>query len=140
MSICANCSISATVLGYDLFSQHSASRGKHWASLHHAARNVEHDRCLLTVSGCRHDLSALLTIGHQQVERYACAERALAIFTRNLDVAGAVLTQTIGTESAEQWLDDVSILPVGQQERTACVRSFNVSQAGAEKQLDVARG
>jgi hypothetical protein len=101
VSICADCSISATVLGYDLFAQHSASRGKHWASLHHAAGNVEHDRCLLTVSGCRHDLSALLTIGHEQIERYACAQCALAIFSWNLDVAGAVLAQAIGTECAK---------------------------------------
>jgi hypothetical protein len=114
MSIGADCSISAAVLGHDFFAQHSASRGKHWASLHHARGNIEHDGCLLTVSGCADDLRALLAIRHQQVERYACAERRLAIFTRDLDVAGAVLAQTIGTECAEQWLDDVSILPVGQ--------------------------
>jgi hypothetical protein len=140
VSICRDCSISATVLGDYLFAQHGASRGKHRASLHHAACNVEHDGCLLTVSGCADDLRALLPIGHEQVERYACAQCALAVFSRDLDVTGAVLAQAIGTESAEQWLDDVSILPVGQQERTACVRSFDVSQAGAEKQLDVARG
>ena len=126
VSICADCSISATVLGDYLFAQHSASRGKHWASLHHAAGNVEHDGCLLTVSGCRHDLRALLAICHQQVERYTCAERALAVFPWDLNVAGAVLAQAIGTESAEQWLDDVSILPLCQHERTTCVRSFDV--------------
>jgi hypothetical protein len=101
VSICADCSISATVLGYDLFSQHSASRGKHWASLHHARGNVEHDRCLLTVSGSADDLRALLPIGHQQVECYACAQCALAVFSRYLDVAGAVLAKAIGTECSK---------------------------------------
>ena len=95
---------------------------------HHIRCHIEHDGCLLTVSGTAIDFGAFLTVTAGEQERYRSGKLGFALLLWDFDVSGVELPVAIGLEDTEDIPDDL-FLPFDELEGFPCPGAFGVAQA-----------
>jgi hypothetical protein len=126
LAIGGNAAQETAGLFHDLAAQHRASRGQSWTALNHGRCSVKHDGRLISAACSTHYLGELLAIGEQVIQAKHGRQCALALFACQSDWHGSVLSQPVWSQRAVEGSHDVTPLPIGQDERLACVLAFDM--------------
>ena len=101
--------------------------GECWTHSHHVCRHIEHDGCLLAVSGTAIDFRSFLSVTAGKQERHSGGKLGFALLFRNFDVCSVELPIAVWLENTENVPDDL-LLPVNKLEGLSRPGAFGVAQ------------
>ncbi len=106
---------------------------------HHADRFAEHDAGLVAFGGAGIDLGSLFAVGHQQIERDARGQRALAVLAGDLSIGSIEAALAVGPFLPAEQHPQPELLPRFELDRLLGPLALRVAQV-AEEVNDVPGG